>query len=285
MNEGKPIRRWNDPLREEEEIEIDLLELSGALLKSWKWIFLGTLICALAVGGWSYFMITPTYTATSKLYMVSKTEDSIVNLTELNIGTSLAADYTELIRIRDIAEEVNEALSLDYSPEEISGMLTIENVPNTRVLKISVNNASPEEAMQICNMTAEAAQRILPERTDALKPKIVEYAIKPKVKSGPDNTKNALLGGLAGFMLSSGILTLLYIMDNTFHNEEDFERTFGMIPLCVIPEGDISSESDRSEKRSSKRQRRVRKTGAESGDAMESVKQILKDTSWQDVGS
>ena len=254
--EEKIREQWSHFRQDDEEIEIDLLELAGQLLKNWKWIFLTVVLGAVAAGLYSYYLLVPAYTATSKLYMVSSSEGSLVNFTELNIGTSLASDYSELIRIRDVADEVIDTLSLDYSYEEIEGMLTVENVPNTRVLKISVVNPNPEEAMQIANMVAEAAQRILPERTDALKPKIVEYAVLPRAKSSPNNLRNAIMGGLIGFFLSAGLFTLLYIMDNTLHTEEDFERIFNMQPLAIVPEGDIASVSDAAEQRDRRRRRR-----------------------------
>ena len=244
----------------EEEIEIDLLDLGSQLLKRWMWIALIAILGAVIAGVWSYYMLTPTFKATSKLYMVSTTEGSMVNFSELNLGTSLAADYSELIRIRDVAEAVIEELSLPYSYEQIESMLTVETVPNTRIMKISIVDSKPEEAMQIANMVAEATQRILPERTGALKPKIVEYAVLPKHKNAPNYTHNIMIGGLAGLFLAAGFFTFLYIIDNTFHTEEDFERVFHMQPLAIVPEGDISAISDKVETGLGSRRKKKKKT-------------------------
>ena len=84
----------------EEETEIDLLELFYYLKAKLVWLISFFVIGAVIAGLITYFLITPKYTATSKLYMVSASSDSIVNLSDLNLGTSLTDDYVELLKIR-----------------------------------------------------------------------------------------------------------------------------------------------------------------------------------------
>ena len=90
----------------EEETEIDLLELFYYLKAKLVWLISFFVIGAVIAGLITYFLITPKYTATSKLYMVSASSDSIVNLSDLNLGTSLTDDYVELLKIRPIFEEI-----------------------------------------------------------------------------------------------------------------------------------------------------------------------------------
>ena len=80
----------------EDEIEIDLMGLLYYYKSKLIIIILVFLIGSVAAGFGTYYFITPKYTATSKLYMVSASNDSIVDLTDLNLGTSLSSDYEEL---------------------------------------------------------------------------------------------------------------------------------------------------------------------------------------------
>ena len=96
----------------EEETEIDLLELFYYLKAKLVWLISFFVIGAVIAGLITYFLITPKYTATSKLYMVSASSDSIVNLSDLNLGTSLTDDYVELLKIRPIFEEIIKELDL-----------------------------------------------------------------------------------------------------------------------------------------------------------------------------
>ena len=72
-----------------EEMEIDLLDLAYMLLDNWHYLLICLLAGALLLNAYSFFRIQPTYQSTSKLYIVSTSDDSVVNLNDLNLGTSL----------------------------------------------------------------------------------------------------------------------------------------------------------------------------------------------------
>jgi hypothetical protein len=56
-------------------------------------------------------------------------------------------------------------------------------------------------------------------------------------------TKNTMQGALIGLVLAIGIYTFRFQMDDTLKNAEDVEKVFGVIPLSVIPEGNIEGKS------------------------------------------
>ena len=137
--------------------EIDLSALFSYYLSRWYFVLAGLLAGVLIAGAVTYFLIVPKYTATSKLYMVSNSSDSIVNLSDLNIGTSLSNDYKELLKVRPILEEIAEEEGLPYTYEQLSGMVSISTIANTRILVISVTSKSPKEAQTIANALAAKA--------------------------------------------------------------------------------------------------------------------------------
>ncbi|MBE6046562.1 MAG: capsular polysaccharide biosynthesis protein, partial [Clostridiales bacterium] len=75
---------------ENQEIEIDLLDLFAFYRSRIVWIIAAFLIGALLAGLTTQFVMTPKYTATSTMYMVSSSSGSVVDLTDLNIGESLS---------------------------------------------------------------------------------------------------------------------------------------------------------------------------------------------------
>ena len=115
----------NIQIKEDEEMEIDLLELFQFFKSRFLILLVVLLLGAVLAGGITKFLITPKYTATSKLYMVSASNDSVIDLTDLNLGTSLSEDYAELIKIRPILEEVIKDYDLSYTYEDLVKMLTI----------------------------------------------------------------------------------------------------------------------------------------------------------------
>ena len=222
------------------EMEIDLLELlayySGRLI----WIVLGFLAGALAAGLITFYLITPQYTATSKMYMVSSSSQSVVDLTDLNIGQSLSKDYVELLKTRPIIESVIEEQGLDYNYSELLSMLSMSTVSDTRIIAIRATSKDPEEAMNIANALADKGVKELPKLMETPQPHIAEYAIIPINPSSPSLTKNIMIGALIGMIIMLGLFTIQFMLDDTFKTADDIEREFGVIPLTVIPEGKIT---------------------------------------------
>ena len=242
----------------EQKDEIDLVELASYYLSKWYLLLVGLLIGAIVAGAYTYFRITPKFTATSKLYMVSNSRDTIVDLSDFNIGNSLSKDYEELLKVRPILEEIIEEEGLEYAYENLSRMISISTIANTRILQISAESTSPTEAMTIANALADKAVEEIPVLMDTARPNIAERAITPTQKSSPSMSRNTILGGLVGMLLVAGVLTVIFLMDDTMATAEDVQKALGIMPLTVIPEGDISSMYDDASYGRRKKHRRKR---------------------------
>ena len=72
--------------KNEEEMEIDLFELMLYYKSRLVFVIGGFLIGAILMALVTIYLVAPKYTATAKLYMVSSSSDSIVNLTGLVFG-------------------------------------------------------------------------------------------------------------------------------------------------------------------------------------------------------
>ena len=244
----------------QEELEIDLIELLYHFLSKWYLLMIGLLIGAGIAGAYTYYRITPKFTATAKLYMVSNSSDTIVDLSDFNIGNSLSSDYRELIRVRPILEEVIEEEELSYTYEQLRKMITISTISDTRILQISVTSTSPAEAMTVANALADKATEEIPVLMDTTKPNIAERAIVPTQKSSPSMKRNVAMGGLIGLLFVAAILTVLFLMDDTMSSAEEVQKKLGIMPLTIIPESEIpGSVSGSKGKKKKKRQRRKRK--------------------------
>ena len=240
------------------EMEIDLLELLAYYRERIVWIILGFLAGAVIAGLITYYLITPDYTATSKMYMVSSSSQSVVDLTDLNIGQSLSKDYVELLKTRPIIESVIEEQGLDYDYAQLLSMLSMSTLSDTRIIAIRATSKDPEEAMNIANALADKGVKELPKLMETPQPHIAEYAIIPVTPSSPSFSRNTMIGALIGMIIVLGIFTIRFMLDDTFKTAEDIEKEFGVIPLTVIPEGKIQgfdAGSSSAPKRKKKRKR------------------------------
>lgn len=249
MNDKQQVMT-NEVVEKVHEGEIDLLELCKVFLRHAKLIAVCFLAGAVLAGSCSFFLIDSTYDATAKMYIVSASNNSIVDLTDLNIGTSLTADYEALITCDPVTEQVISDLNLDCTPQELLGMITITNPADTRVLEITARTTSPKLSKDLANKFMDVSLEYLPETMSTNPPNIAQRAKLPEQKSGPSNSRNTLLGALVGLIIALGWLTIQYMMDDTIHSAEDFKTYFGIVPLATIPEGaSLAGESSSGDKK------------------------------------
>lgn len=264
MNDKQPLESMTVMQRVREgENEIDLLMLASYFLEHIKLIIICFFAGALVFGSVSVFLISPSYQATAKMYIVSASNDSIVDLTDLNIGTSLTADYEELIMSDPVAEQVIENLKLDTPVEELLKMIAISNPQDTRVLYITATAGDPKLSRDLANEFMDVSLEYLPDTMSTNPPNVAQRAKTPETKSSPSNSKNTMIGALLGLLLACGWLTVQYLRDDTIHSAEDMESYFGIVPLTVIPDGgNIDDPADKNGSRKGKKKKFGRKGGA-----------------------
>ena len=231
--------------RPEAEDEIDLVELFYLLWgHAWQIILCLILGAGLALG-YTKLLVTPLYQATSSIYIVSASNNSVVNLSDLQIGAQLTADYQELILSRPLLEDVIENLELTngegqpMSTAALSRMITITNTDDTRILKVTVTSPDPQESADIANELIDQACIYLPKIMETEEPNLVEEAIPPTQKSSPSTAREVVLGGLLGACLACGVLVVRYLMNEPSVTPDDVAKYLGVQPLAVIPEGDL----------------------------------------------
>lgn len=217
-----------------ENDEIDLLELFYRLLENWKWIIAAALLCAIAFGVYTTMFIKPTYQATAKLYVLNSS-DSAINLSDLQVGSTLAKDYLEVFKTWEVHEMVIENLNLNYSYSQIQGMLSVSNPGDTRVLYITVTSGDPELAKDIANEYAVVAKKYIAETMATDEPNIMSAALKPGGPVAPSRTKNVIMGFMLGAVLAAAIVVVRFLMDDKIKTAEDIRRYADLPTLAIVP--------------------------------------------------
>ncbi len=233
---GKEDIRSSFADRTEEETEIDLIDLAWALLDKIHYIVLCFLIGAVIMNAYSYFLVRPTYKSTAKMYVVSASKNSVVDLDALNIGTSLTADYEQLMLSYPVLEQVINKLNLDMDSDTLAKMITLENPTDTRILNINVVSTDPKNARDIANTLMDVSVDYLPKTMSTNAPNVAQKAKLADHKDGPSYTKYTMIGALAGAFLYCMYLVVKYLMDDTIHTADDMEKYFDIVPLAVIPD-------------------------------------------------
>ena len=214
--------------------QIDLIEIFSLLLRK-AWI---VVLCLIVGGtlafGWTKLRVTPMYTASSTIYVLTKTT-TVTSIADLQLGSQLTNDFVILAKSRPVIETVIEDLDLDYTYEAVSRMISITNEENTRIVKFSVSHADPEMAKNIANSVAEATAERIAYIMNTDKPKIVEEAVEPTVPSSPNVLRNIEKGALLGTGLAIAVIMLLYLLNDTLQTEADVLKYLDLNVLAVIP--------------------------------------------------
>lgn len=177
---------------DDDDFEIDFMELFFMFRQH-----LLMLILAFLVGGGlgyavSKFVLTPTYTSTSMIYVMSK-ETTLTSLADLQIGSQLTEDYKVLVTSRTVMEDVIKKLSLDMDYYDLRKKITLDNPNNTRILNISVLDTDPQRAKRLTDAVADSASDYIADIMEQDPPKIIEYGEIPLRKTGPKTGRNAII--------------------------------------------------------------------------------------------
>jgi len=138
--------------------ELELRDYIEVLLRQ-KWIIiLVFLVAAISAGVGALYLVKPVYQATA-LLMISKPRYQVEF--EPKIKTSLPLEvsietYKNLIRSADLERKVIKELGLDQPPNELTiealdKMISVEAVPKTDLIRISIKSDVPGKAKEIVN--------------------------------------------------------------------------------------------------------------------------------------
>lgn len=237
----------------DDEIEIDLREIAGLLLRKLKILILFLILGGLIAGSVTRFLITPQYTGTSMIFILTKTT-SVTSLADIQLGSELTTDFVMLATSRPTLERVIDELDLTEEPKDLQEMITVSNPADTRILQIDVSNPDPQLAADISNALADATADAVADIMSTDRPSIVEEAVVPEAPSSPSLMKNAMLGAMAGLFLAMAIVILRFLMDDTIKTEDDVAKYLNLNTLAALPvDGKADPAAGKKKKKKSKK--------------------------------
>ena len=221
---------------DDDELTIDLGELFHTLWNKAHIIILAGLIGALAALGATMLLMTPKYTSTTSMYMLTKSaNEGAITTGDLQAGSQLTQDYMELTKSRTVLDSVIRTLNLDMTDEELESCIAVENAADTRIMTISVEHEDPEMAQDIADELRNTAGQMIEDIMDIEAVNTIDEASFPTTQSSPSTMKNTLLGAMAGIILAIAVIVLIYLLDDTIKTTEDAEKYLGLNVLASIP--------------------------------------------------
>jgi capsular exopolysaccharide synthesis family protein len=182
--------------------------------------------------------MTPIYRATATLLVNQTQTPGVIAYNDVLTSERLTKTYRELITQQPVLEDVvDDGDAPAATASEVAAMIHVAVVPDTQLLRLSVEHESPLVARDVANSVADAF--IANNEDDGLtRPgtvSVVEPAQLPESPVRPRTMLNTIIGGLAGLLLACVVAVVYEYLDDTVKTPEDAEAAGGLATLGGVP--------------------------------------------------
>lgn len=234
MAKSRLDRMPSNDLNEMEEI--DLLELFRAVLKYIKLIIV--LCIVFGLGGFlgTKFLIIPTYTASTSIYLTPQVSESgALDYNSQIANSKLVTNVVNLMTQNNVMSEVAKNVGMENAAS-VKKCITVTNEANTEIITITATTSDPKLSKDIANGTVSTFTKTMQKNLNVRNIEVVDKAKLSYVPSGPNAKKNGVLGAAVGFVLGAGYAVLRFLFDNRLRTKEEAEKYLGIPVFCEIPE-------------------------------------------------
>lgn len=218
---------------EMKESRIDIIEYI-IMFKKGLWILITLpLIFSLLSLINSDFRTTRMYQADSTIYVMPEKGDGMDGVAtfitnddmflDLRVGEYLVNDYRELIRRRLVLNNVLESLNLTdkITPNELSSLISVNVLSDTRIIRISVRNKDPQLAKLLTNRVTEVLVERAPEIVRVENINIIDTAEMPTSPIPVNKRRNLVIAFLTGLGVAVG---LIFVLDYLEYGLKRYEQ-------------------------------------------------------------
>lgn len=204
--------------------------------KHLKLVILLPIVCALAMGVYSYAFMANTYTASTSMYVLAKqtsaNSDNAANYSNLNASQMLANDVSTLLKSDRIAADTVKNLHLD----SLKGYSTkVTNETTSRVITLSVTGSDPDTSAAIANEMASNVSKVAQQVMDVQSVDVIDQAVSPSSPSGPNRSMYIAVALLAGLFIAIVIVVVSDMLNTKVRNADEVEELLGLPVIGRMP--------------------------------------------------
>ncbi|MCM3596568.1 Wzz/FepE/Etk N-terminal domain-containing protein [Metabacillus idriensis] len=193
----------------------------ASMLWKYSWmIVLITLLFTTASAVMSFYVIKPIYQAQAEILVNEVNDEDEEHFINLDNQFDLMGTYIEILKSPRTVEGVEKELAKAGDMENLEQKVQIEGAEDALVIKIKVQNESPQKAAEIANIYAEYFQKDIQK---LMKIDNVQLLSKAKSNYTPVNPNPFFIisiGFVLGIMISSLIVFLLGKPDRKTKNSD-----------------------------------------------------------------
>ncbi|WP_373231291.1 YveK family protein [Cohnella sp.] len=213
--------------------------LSVVWRRAWL-IAIVVVISCISSGLASYYLMNPTYEASTKLIVNKSSEvEGIGNIAwdDLTVNIQLIATYKELILTKAIMNVVvQENPDIGLTSEELVSKVNVSSVNDTQVMTVSVMDSSYERAALIVNAVSHVFQAKVIEIMKVDNVTILNEAsvtVEPSPIS-PNPVMNVIISFIVSTIFILCVIFLMAHLDDTVKSEHEIIQAIDVPILTII---------------------------------------------------
>ncbi|ARQ06534.1 Capsular polysaccharide type 8 biosynthesis protein cap8A [Macrococcoides canis] len=225
---------------------IDISKVLNLLKRNWKFIVGLSLLGALIAAAISFFLIKPTYSASTQILVNSGNVNNQLEVQANQADLQLINTYNEIIKSPVILDKVAKNLDIQNN---LGSKISVSNLNQSKVITISAIAYNYTDAAKIVNETAkvfskEVGKIMKTDNVTILTKADEKLAVNP-IKPKP--IMNSIIGGILGLLVSLTFLFIKDLLDKRVKNEEDVKNVLDLPVIGMIPnfydDKDVKGES------------------------------------------
>lgn len=222
-------------------VEIDLMEILGLMLHRLWLIILCAAVAGVVAFGVSKYVLTEEFQSTTRIYVLNRQNAETLTYSDVQLGTQLTKDFTQIIKSRYVLESVIDVCGLQDTSDSLASRISVDTQSDTRIITIIVTDRDPAMAQYIANELCEASAERIMSVMDIQAVNVVDEANLPTHPSAPNVLKWTAVGFLLGAFLCMAVVLIRFLLDDTIKTSDDIEKYLGLSTLGMIP---IREEKD-----------------------------------------
>ena len=215
--------------------EIDLKELLNYFVS--KIFLMLSIVFVVLIIGFSYdaFIKVPKYKSYTTVLLT--TENNTITSNDIILNKNLIDTYTEIITSRKVVGKVIDNLSLEYDIETLQKNIAVDNVNDTEIIKITVEDEDSNLAKNIANETAKVFNAEVIKLYNIQNIGIIDYAEASQKPYNINLIKSIAIYLMIGIILSLAVVFVMFYFDTTIKTVEEVERKLNIPVIGAIPVG------------------------------------------------
>ena len=197
-------------------------------------------IIAIIIGSiYSFYFVKPEYQAYTTLIVVRASESQenstkTISSTDVGLAKSLIGTYSQIAKSKTVLRATINNLKVNETEETLTKKVTVSQIEDSEMLKITVQDEDPVEAMEIANeLTKVFSAKVSEMYVDNVQ--TLDEAEESITPCNINNARDIFIFWLIGFAISIIYVIIANMFDNTIKEAEDIESNTDLTVLVSVP--------------------------------------------------